>query len=226
MNTNYLSKLQRYIREPVNGLTHGLGAILALVGLIVLLYEAVLQDSISHIVAFSIFGASMVLLYTSSSLYHSLPVREKTLKFFQKLDHSMIYVLIAGSYTPICLIVLEGNWKWGIFITVWSLALLGIIKKFVYMKTPRWISTMLYLGMGWMGVILFPTLFEKLPAAFLGWIIAGGLAYSLGAIIYGLEKPNPIPEWFGHHEIWHLFVLAGTFSHFWAFYSYLPAYGL
>lgn len=94
------------------------------------------------------------------------------------------------------------------------------------MQTPRWLSTMLYLGMGWMGVILFPDLFNKLPLAFLGWIIAGGLAYSLGAVIYGMEKPNPVPEWFGHHEIWHLFVLAGTSSHFWAFYAYLPCYGV
>lgn len=221
-----MSFLKRYIREPVNGITHGLGALLSLVGLILLLYEAFLGESLSHIIAFSIFGVSMILLYTSSSLYHSLPVKEKTLKFFQKLDHSMIYVLIAGSYTPICLIVLDGSWKWGILITVWSLALLGITKKFVSMKTPRWLSTVLYLGMGWMGVILFPDLFNKLPIAFLGWIIAGGLAYSLGAVIYGLEKPNPIPEWFGHHEIWHLFVLAGTFSHFWAFYAYLPCYGV
>ncbi len=218
--------MKQYIREPVNGITHGIGAILALVGLILLVYEAASHNSLSHIVAFSIFGASMVLLYTSSSLYHSLPVKEKTLLWLQKLDHSMIYVLIAGSYTPVCLIALEGSWKWIILITVWSLALLGIIKKMVYMKTPSWTSTLLYLGMSWMAVIMFPTLAEKLPMAFLGWIIAGGLAYSFGAIIYGMEKPNPIPEWFGHHEIWHLFVLAGTFSHFWAFYSYLSGYGI
>lgn len=218
--------MKQYIREPVNGITHGLGAILAVVGLIVMVYEAVSISSMNHIVAFSIFGASMVLLYTSSSLYHSLPVKEKTLQLLQKLDHSMIYVLIAGSYTPVCLIALEGSWKWGIFITVWTLALLGIIKKMLFMKTPRWISTLLYLGMGWMGVIMFPELADKLPIAFLVWIVTGGLAYSLGAVIYGLQKPNPIPNWFGHHEIWHLFVLAGTFSHFWAFYSYLTGYGV
>lgn len=218
--------MKQYIREPVNGITHGVGAILALVGFILLVYDAVSLNSVNHIVAFSIFGASMVLLYTSSSLYHSLPVSEKTMLLLQKLDHSMIYVLIAGSYTPVCLIALEGSWKWGIFITVWTLALLGILKKFLYMNIPRWVSTMLYLAMGWMGVIMFPTLSEKLPMAFLGWIIAGGLAYSFGAIIYGIKKPNPIPDWFGHHEIWHLFVLAGTFSHFWAFYNYLTGFGL
>lgn len=218
--------IKKYIREPVNGLTHGIGAILAIVGLVVLLYRAHLAASISHMVAFSIFGASMVLLYTASSLYHSLHVKERTLILFQKLDHSMIYVLIAGSYTPVCLIVLEGPWKWGLFITVWALAILGIIKKFMSMNSPRWISTLLYLGMGWMGIIIFPTLYEKLPLAFLGWIILGGIAYTVGAVIYGLKKPNFVPGWFGHHELWHLFVLTGTFSHFWAFYSYLTPYGL
>ena len=213
--------IKKYIREPINGLTHGIGALLAIVGLAALLYKAYDAGSISHLVAFAIFGISMVLLYTASSLYHSLHVKEHTLALFQKLDHSMIYVLIAGSYTPVCLIVLEGAWKWGLFITVWTLAALGIIKKFMTMSTPRWISTLLYLGMGWMGVILFPTLYEKLPLAFLGWIIAGGAAYTFGALIYGLKKPNFVPGWFGHHELWHLFVLAGTSSHYWAYYAYL-----
>ncbi len=221
-----LTTIKKYIREPVNGLTHGIGALLSVAGLILLLYEAVIHRSVPHIIAFSIFGSSMVLLFTASSLYHSLPAGKKTLSLFRKLDHSMIYALIAGSYTPICLLVLEGSWKWGILVTVWALALLGIIKKLVSMKTPRWVSTLLYLGMGWMGVLLFPTLYEKLPLAFLAWIIIGGIFYSLGAVIYGLKKPNPIPEWFGHHEIWHLFVMGGTFSHFWAFYGYLSGYGL
>ena len=220
-----MKNLQQYIREPVNTLTHGIGALLAIVGLCFLLYEAIQRGSISQIIAFSMFGLSMVLLYTASSLYHALPVKEKTLKLLQKLDHSMIYVLIAGTYTPICLLVLEDTWKWGLFITIWTLALVGIIKKFLWMNAPRWLSTAFYLGMGWLAVIIFPTLMEKLPAAFLIWIGIGGFAYSAGAIIYGLKKPNPIPNWFGHHEIWHLFVLAGTFSHFWAIYQYLPNYG-
>lgn len=218
--------LKRYIREPVNGLTHFIGAALAIAGLFLLLKDAIHEGVVSHIVAFSIFGLSMVLLYTASTLYHSLKVKEKTIILLQKLDHSMIYVLIAGSYTPICLIVLDDGWRWMVFIAVWSVALAGIIKKFCWIAAPRWLSIVLYLAMGWMGIFLFPTLFEKLPPAFLIWIITGGLAYSLGAVIYGLKKPDLIPEWFGSHEIWHLFVLAGTFSHFWAFYQYLSRYGL
>lgn len=219
-----MKKLLQQIREPINTLTHGTGAILAVIGLAVLIYEAIQSGSISHLIAFSIFGLSMILLYTASSLYHALPVKKKTLELLQKLDHSMIYVLIAGTYTPICLLVLEGGWKWGLFATIWSLAIIGIVKKFLWMNAPRWLSTLFYLGMGWLAVITFPTLMEKLPMAFLIWIGVGGLAYTLGAVIYGIKKPNPIPNWFGHHEIWHLFVMAGTFSHFWAIYYYLPGY--
>jgi len=219
-----MEKIKKYIREPINSLTHGVGALLAVVGLILLLREAILRGSVSQIIAFSMFGLSMVLLYTASSLYHALPVKEKTLELFRKLDHSMIYVLIAGTYTPICLLVLDGSWKWGLFTTIWSLAIIGIIKKMLWMNAPRWLSTLFYLAMGWLAVITFPTLIDKLPMAFMIWIGIGGFAYTFGAIIYGIQKPNPIPEWFGHHEIWHLFVLAGTASHFWAIYEYLPAY--
>lgn len=219
-----IEKIKKYIREPVNSLTHGLGAVAAIIGLILLLYEAFSRGSVSHIIAFSMFGLSMVLLYTSSTLFHALPVKEKTLKIFQKLDHIMIYVLIAGTFTPICLLVLEGGLKWGFFITIWTLAIVGIIKKILWMEAPRWLSTLFYLGMGWLTVFTFPALMEKLPLAFLIWIAIGGLAYTIGAIIYGMQKPNPVPDWFGHHEIWHLFVLAGTASHFWAIYYYLPDY--
>lgn len=216
-----MKNIHRFIREPVNSITHGAGALGAVIGLGFLLYEALSRGSVSHIVAFSIFGLSMILLYTASTLYHALPVKDKTLQLLRKLDHSMIYVLIAATYTPVCLLALNGPWKWGVFITVWMLAIIGIIKKILWMEAPRWLSTGFYLAMGWMAVFILPMLFNKLPLAFLIWIGAGGLAYSAGAIIYGVEKPNPIPNWFGHHEIWHLFVLAGTFSHFWAIYSYL-----
>ncbi|MDR8391329.1 hemolysin III family protein [Aliifodinibius sp. S!AR15-10] len=216
--------LKKYIREPISGLTHGFGVLLSVVGLFLLLYDAVLIDSTRHIIAFSMFGVSMILLYLSSTLYHSLHVGEKAIRLLKKLDHSMIYVLIAGSYTPICLIVLDESWKWIVFGAVWTFAIGGIIKKIFWIDAPQWLSLFLYLGMGWMGIFLFPTLFEKLPLAFLIWILAGGLAYTIGAVIYGVKKPDPLPGLFGHHEIWHLFVMGGTFSHFWAFYWYLPGF--
>ncbi|TYP93700.1 hemolysin III [Fodinibius salinus] len=219
-----MEKLKKYLREPINSITHGVGAIAAICWTLFLLYEAINQQLSSHIISFLIFGISMVLLYTVSSLYHALHIKEKTLELFRKLDHCMIYVLIAGTYTPICLLVLEDSWRWGLFITIWGLALIGIIKKFLWMNAPRWLSTAFYLGMGWLAVLIFPTMIDKLPIAFIIWIGIGGIAYSVGAVIYGVKKPNPIPNWFGFHEIWHLFVLAGTFSHFWAIYQYLPDY--
>lgn len=218
--------LKRYIREPINGLTHLLGAVLSVAGLILLLADTVDSGSVNHILAFITFGLSMLLLYISSALYHSLKVKEKTIALLRKLDHCMIYVLIAGSYTPICLIVLSGEWRWYLFAAVWSVALMGILKKVFWFSAPHWISVLFYLAMGWMGVFLFPVLIDKLPIAFLIWIAAGGIAYTLGTVILGLKKPDPVPGWFGYHEIWHLFVMAGTFSHFWAFYRYLPGYGL
>ncbi|HEX6983075.1 MAG TPA: hemolysin III family protein [Balneolaceae bacterium] len=220
-----MNKLKRYLREPINSITHGIGAVLSLIGLFLLLYKAIYHGSTGHIIAFSMFGLSMVLLYTASSLFHALHVKQRTLLLLQKFDHSMIYVLIAGTYTPICLIVLEGSWKWGFLITVWSLAIIGIIKKILWIGSPRWLSTSFYLGLSWLALIIFPTLMEKLPLAFLVWILLGGVAYTLGAVIYTLRKPNLIPDLLGSHEIWHLFVLAGTFCHFWAIYQFLPAYG-
>ncbi|MGM0587633.1 MAG: PAQR family membrane homeostasis protein TrhA [Bacteroidota bacterium] len=220
-----MKKIIASIREPVNGLTHGIGAILSLIGLVLLLIEALEIGSVSHILAFSIFGSSMVLLYTSSSLYHSLNVKERTLGWLQKLDHSMIYVLIAGTYTPVCLLVLEDTWGWTMFGIIWSLAVVGIIIKLTWFDAPRWLSTAFYLGLGWLAVLIFPQMIELASVEFMIWIAIGGAAYTIGAIIYGTKKPDPLPKVFGFHEIWHLFVMAGTFSHFWAIYDHISIVG-
>ncbi|MDX1671093.1 MAG: hemolysin III family protein [Balneolaceae bacterium] len=217
--------LKKYIREPVNGLTHLAGAIFSVLGLFFLLDRALDIGSIQHFVAFLIFGLSMTLLYTASSLYHSLQVEESTIELLRKLDHSMIYVLIAGTYTPICLIVLDEPWKWAVLAVIWVVAVAGIIKKLFWFHKTRMFSMVLYLGFGWAGIMFFPVLFDKMPIAFLVWIALGGLAYSVGTVFLGIEKPVLIPKWVEHHEIWHLFVMAGTFSHFYAIYIYLPSYG-
>lgn len=216
-----MHRLEKYIREPVNGLTHSIGAILSVFGLLLLLDSALDHGSLTRLIAFGMFGFSMILLYTASSLYHSLHVKEKTIALLQRFDHSMIYVKIAGTYTPICLLVLEGEIRWVVFTAVWSVALFGILKKVFWPQAPHAISVVLYLVMGWMGVFLFPTLYEKLPLAFMIWIIAGGLSYTIGIIFFGLKRPALITRGIGSHEIWHLFVMAGTFSHFCAIYIYL-----
>lgn len=216
-----MNKFVKKFREPVNGLTHLFGAVFSVIGLALLLYDAILSGKTLQIIAFSIFGFSMVALYASSSLYHSLNVSDKAILWLRKLDHSMIYVLIAGTYTPILLLVFNGEWRWELFTSIWGLSAAGILMKVFWFHELKYISTAFYLFMGWLSVIILPTLFEILPVGFLIWIGIGGLAYTIGFVIFGLKKPDPYPEVFGHHEIWHLFVLAGTFAHFMAIYEYL-----
>jgi len=217
---SFRTYLQKIAREPISGLTHLFGAFLAIIGLVFLIKKALKQGDILTMAGYIIFGMSMITLYMSSALYHLLKVSERAILWLKKLDHSMIYVLIAGTYTPVCLTMLEGAWRWIPFFTIWSLALVGILAKMFWIDAPRWLSTTFYLALGWMGIVLFPVLFGIAPPGFLIWLGIGGLAYTFGAIIYGLEKPNPVPDFFGAHEIWHIFVMVGTFSHFWAIYMY------
>jgi len=211
------------IREPFNTYSHAFGALVALVGTILLIIDSTI-DPVSNKIAFIIYGVTVLLMFGSSALYHSVRVTFKTEEFFRLLDHIMIYLVIAGSYTPISAIALEGNWRLGMLLGVWIFAVAGILKKILWLNAPRWLSTGLYLLMGWIAVLIFPQIWDVVPKGFSFWIIIGGLFYTVGAIIYGLQKPNPAPKWFGYHGIWHLFVLGGAFSHFWAIYYYLPGF--
>ena len=182
------------------------------------------ESPLSYKISFVIYGITVFLMFFSSAIYHSVNVSFKTEERYRLLDHIMIYLVIAGSYTPICVIVLDESWRIGMLIGIWGFAFAGILKKIIWLNAPRWFSTALYLLMGWIAVIIFPQMWELLPTFFLYWIVAGGLFYSIGAVIYAIEKPDPFSLYFGHHELWHLFVLGGAFSHFWAIYKYLPAY--
>ena len=133
----------------------------------------------------------------------------------------MIFVLIAGTYTPVCLLALEGVWREGLLALIWGLALCGVLLKLLWMGALRWLSVMLYLGMGWVAVVAAPAIFQAIPAGGVAWILAGGLVYSVGALIYALKRPNPIPGVFGFHELWHLFVIAGSACHFWVMLHYI-----
>jgi len=210
------------LRDPFSGLSHLVGAILSVAAIIGLLYKSVLQGNVSHIVAFSIFGTSLVLLYTTSALYHLLPLSEKGVFILRRIDHMMIFVLIAGTYTPICLIALRGGWGYSFLIGVWSLAVAGILIKIFWMDAPRWFSTLLYVFMGWLIVLAFWPLTHAVSPGGIVWLVLGGLFYTIGAIFYGTKwPPNIIPGWLGFHEIFHVFILAGSFSHFWLMSRYL-----
>lgn len=210
------------IKDPFSGLSHLAGAVLSIVALVALVYNAVLHGTVSHIVAFSIFGASLVLLYTASALYHLLPLSQKGALILRRIDHMMIFVLIAGTYTPVCLIPLRGAWGYSFLIGVWFLAIAGILIKIFWMEAPRWFSTLLYVVMGWLIVIPFWPLIQTVSLGGIVWLVLGGLFYTVGAILYGTKwPPNIIPGWIGFHEIFHVFTMAGSFSHFWLMSRYI-----
>lgn len=208
------------LRDPVSGLTHCIGAVLAIIGTFFLVLRVSSPAMPWHIVTFSIFGGGMILLYAASTLYHWLPLSEQGIRVLRRVDHSMIFFYIAATYTPICLIPLRGGWGWSIFGVVWGFALIGIILKVFWLNAPRWFSTGVFLGMGWLVLVGVYPLVQNLSLGALSWLVAGGLLYSIGAVIYGLKRPN-LMGWLGFHELFHLFVMAGSFCHFMVMYSYI-----
>ncbi|MBA2535406.1 MAG: hemolysin III family protein [Rubrobacter sp.] len=213
--------MKKRLREPVSGLTHLAGVLLALVGLGVLLVRASGTGRVDQFVAFGVFGCSLVASYGASALYHLLPVSPAAVARLRRLDHVTIFILIAGTYTPICVLALEGGWGAGLLGVVWTLALCGVVLKVLWIDAPRWLSVGLYLAMGWLAVIAASAIFQAIPPGGIAWILGGGLVYSAGALIYGLKWPNLVPGVFGFHELWHLFVLAGSACHFWAMLRYI-----
>jgi len=198
------------IREPVNGASHLLGLLLATAGTALLLRMA---SGPWQLAAFAVYGATLILLYGASTLYHLLPLTERPLRALRTLDHIAIYFLIAGTYTPIALITLHSPLGWALLATVWLIAVAGIPFKLFFLDAPVWVSTATYLAMGYLALLAVVPIGRAVGASGLAWLIAGGLAYTVGAVIFALERPNPRP-WFGHHEIWHLLVLLGSGCHF------------
>ncbi len=213
--------MQGKFRQPVSGFTHAAGALLSIVALIVMVTVDVRHKTAWNIVADSIFGSSLIMLYTASALYHLLPLKEKGIDILRQLDHTMIFILIAGTYTPFCLVTLRGPWGWSMLTIIWGLAIAGIITKLTWKSTPRFVRVALYLLMGWLSLIMIYPLSQTALPGTLIWLLIGGLFYTVGAIFYALKWPNPFPKILGFHEIWHLLVLCGSFSHFWAVFKYV-----
>lgn len=205
--------------ELANWLTHGIGAALSVAGVVLLVCFSTWYGDAWHIVSSAIFGTTLVLLYTASTLYHCSRNEQVKLKL-QKLDHAAIFLLIAGTYTPFVLVTLRGPWGWSLFGVVWGLAIVGVMLKFWFAGRFRLASTLIYLGMGWLVMVAIKPLSAALPAGGLRLLVAGGLWYTGGAVFY-LWKRLPYS-----HAIWHLFVLAGSACH-WAavFYFVVPAAG-
>jgi len=205
----YEKLVNRYTlgEEIFNGITHGVGALFSIVALVILVALASIKGDVWRIVSFSIYGFTLFFLYVSSTLYHSI-FHEKAKRVLRVLDHVSIYLLIAGSYTPITLIAMRGVWGWTIFSIVWALAITGIILKIVGMKKFKIISLLLYLFMGWLIIIAFKPMTAMIPEGLFAWLLAGGLIYTIGVIFY-IWRRLPFS-----HGIWHLFVLGGSTVHF------------
>jgi hemolysin III len=183
--------------------------------------HAKLPYGLSETIPFIVFGLSVVLMYASSATYHLLHVSDKTRAMLRRVDHTMIFLLIAGTYTPFCMIPLRDTYGVSILVLIWSLAVAGFFVKLFWMSAPRWFSTALYVGMGWISISVVYSLSQTLSSSGLISLFAGGIFYTVGAVIYAVKKPDPFPPHFGFHEIWHLFVLAGTASHFYSVMSLL-----
>jgi hemolysin III len=200
--------------EISHSVSHGIGAALSIAGLIISVAMAAGTGSAIKVVSFAIFGTSMILLYTASTLYHAF-THTRTKQVFQYADHISIFILIAGTYTPIALILLGGAWGWALFGVAWGLAIIGIIYEALFMERFKWVSISIYLGMGWIAVVAIKPLMELMPFGLFMWILVGGLFYTFGSIFYLIEKVKFF------HFIWHLFVIAGTLCHFFGLIFYL-----
>jgi len=214
--------VKAYMREPINGLTHLGGAIFAFVGLLALVIKASLERGASlAIVAAIIFGVSMMALYAVSATYHMVLASDRAIAIWRRLDHSMIYLLIAGSYAPFCLVSLNGPTGWVLFSIVMLIAVSGITFKLVWFNSPRWLSTTLYIGMGWIMVFAITPLAQVLSPLGIGLLFLGGIFYTIGGIIYGLKPRILSFKHLGFHEIFHIFVLLGSLAHFLCVYFFV-----
>lgn len=214
---------KKHIKDPGSAITHFIGMLMAIFAAVPLLIKAANEPSQIYIISLTIYAASLILLYAASTTYHTFDVSERVNTILKKIDHMMISVLIAGSYTPVCLIVLKGRTGLILLAIVWSIAIAGILIKAFWVYCPKWVSSVLYIGMGWTCVLAFTQILNNMSAAAFGWLLAGGIIYTVGGVIYALKLPifNNRHKNFGSHEIFHLFVMGGSACHFVVMYAFL-----
>mgnify|MGYP004511725695 FL=1 len=217
-------KSQHYIKEPGSAITHFIGMLMAIFAAVPLLIKAAHEPSRIYVISLAVYSASMILLYAASTTYHTFDISAKINTILKKWDHMMISVLIAGSYTPICLLVLKGKTGLILLAIVWSFAIVGILIKAFWVYCPKWVSSILYIGMGWTCVLAFTQILNSMSRTSFIWLLTGGIIYTVGGIIYALKLPifNSKHKNFGSHEIFHLFVMGGSMCHFVVMYALLP----
>ena len=211
------------IKDPGSAITHFIGCVMAIVAAAPLLIKAAREPGSIYMIAMSVFILSMILLYAASTIYHTVDSTDTVNRRLRKMDHMMIFILIAGSYTPVCLIVLKGRTGIILLSIVWAIAIAGILIKAFWVYCPKWVSSVLYIGMGWTCVLAFTQILNNMSPAAFGWLLAGGIIYTVGGVIYALKLPifNSKHKNFGSHEIFHLFVMGGSACHFVVLYAFL-----
>ena len=211
------------IKDPGSALTHFIGMLLALFVATPLLLKAARTPGYTHVLALAIFIVSMILLYSASTIYHTLDISPKVNQMLRKIDHMMIFILIAGTYTPVCMVVLGDQTGWSMLALVWFIAIAGIIINALWITCPKWFSSLIYIAMGWVCVLAFSKIVAALPRSAFGWLLAGGIIYTVGGIIYALKLPifNTRHKYFGSHEIFHLFVMGGSLCHYIMMYAFV-----
>ena len=214
---------KKHIKDPGSAITHFIGMLMAIFAAVPLLIKAASEPGRIYIISLAIYAASLILLYAASTTYHTFDISEKVNTVLKKIDHMMISVLIAGSYTPVCLIVLRGRTGLILLTIVWSIAIAGILIKAFWVYCPKWVSSVLYIGMGWTCVLAFTQILNNMSPAAFGWLLAGGIIYTVGGVIYALKLPifDNRHKNFGSHEIFHLFVMGGSACHFVVLYAFL-----
>ena len=211
------------IKDPGSALTHFIAMILALCASSPLIMKAAREPGASHVLALSIFITSMVLLYAASTIYHTLDISPRINRILRKADHMMIFILIAGTYTPVCMLVLGDRTGWILLALVWGIAILGNLMNALWINCPKWLSSLVYIAMGWVCVLAFGKIIAALPRQAFGWLLAGGIIYTVGGIIYAMKLPffNQKHRFFGSHEIFHLFVMGGSLCHYIMMYAFV-----
>jgi hemolysin III len=200
------------LREPVSGLMQLGAAAVAGVGMLGLVYVG--RESIAKQASLLVYGLTLVAMFSASATYHLVNAKPAAMKFLRKMDHSAIYLVIAGTYTPICFYFFTGFWQWGMLALIWTMAIAGIVVKLFVLNAPRWITAAIYLVMGWLGVFAIPEMIHAMPAGAIAWLFAGGIFFTVGALVYIFKKPDWYPNVFGFHEVWHIFVILGALCHF------------
>lgn len=214
---------EKHIKDPGSAITHFIGMLMAIFAAVPLLIKAAHEPERIYILSLTVYVISLILLYAASTTYHTFDISKKANTILKKIDHMMIFILIAGSYTPICLLALDQPIGTILLSIVWTIAIIGILFKAFWVYCPKWVSSVLYIGMGWICVLAFSQLLNNLSPAAFGWLLAGGIIYTIGGVIYALKLPifNSRFKNFGSHELFHLFVMGGSACHFVVMYAYM-----